>query len=150
MEALTFEVVKMKACHLPQVLDIERRVFAQPWSETDFLDCITESDRHYFCAVSEAEVLGYCGYWGVFEEAQIFNVAVREDARNRGIGKALLKKMIEFGIEDGRSRFILEVRTGNMPAIALYRGLGFVEDGIRPDFYENPMEDALLMSFRTD
>ena len=91
-------------------------------------------------------MLGYCGYWGVLDEAEIYNVAVREDSRGRDIGKLLLTKLIEKGKIDNRKRFLLEVRQGNKAAISLYKKLGFKEDGIRPNFYDEPKEDALLMS----
>ena len=91
-------------------------------------------------------MLGYCGYWGVLDEAEIYNVAVKEDSRGRGIGKLLLTKLIDYGKLDNRNRFLLEVRLGNKSAIGLYKKLGFKEDGIRPNFYDEPKEDALLMS----
>ena len=63
----------------------------------------------------------------------------------------LLNKLIAFALkEDGRKRFLLEVRAGNISAIRLYEGLGFKKDGIRPKFYSNPEEDAVLMSLTFD
>ena len=82
----------------------------------------------------------------MLDEAEICNVAVRADARKRGVGKALLNRLIEYGKSDKRTRFLLDVRVGNEAAISLYKKLGFKEDGIRPNFYDKPKEDALLMS----
>lgn len=140
------EIVKLKAEYCSQIAEIEKRTFSLPWSEKAFLECIGYPDRHYFCAVCKGKVLGYCGYWGVLDEAEIYNVAVKEDSRGRGIGKLLLTKLIDYGKLDNRNRFLLEVRLGNKSAIGLYKKLGFKEDGIRPNFYDEPKEDALLMS----
>ena len=82
----------------------------------------------------------------MLDEAEICNVAVRADARKRGVGKALLNRLIEYGKSDKRTKFLLDVRVGNEAAISLYKKLGFKEDGIRPNFYDEPKEDALLMS----
>ena len=140
------EIVELKKEHCSQVAEIEKRTFSMPWSEKAFLECVESPDRHYFCAVCKEEVLSYCGYWGVLDEAEIYNVAVKKDSRGRGIGSFLLAKLIECGKSDNRKRFLLEVRCGNKSAISLYKKLGFKEDGIRPNFYDEPKEDALLMS----
>ena len=140
------EIVELKKEHCSQVAEIEKRTFSMPWSEKAFLECVESPDKHYFCVVCKEEVLGYCGYWGVLDEAEIYNVAVKKDSRGRGIGSFLLAKLIECGKSDNRKRFLLEVRFGNKAAISLYKKLGFKEDGIRPNFYDEPKEDALLMS----
>lgn len=142
------EIVELKREYCSQVAEIEKKTFSKPWSKKAFLECIGHPDRHYFCAVCKEEVLGYCGYWGVLDEAEVYNVAVKEDSRGRGIGKLLLTKLINYGKLDNRKRFLLEVRHGNKAAISLYKNLGFKEDGIRPNFYDEPKEDALLMSLK--
>lgn len=143
------EIVEMKREHLSEVLEIERATFSDPWREVDFLDGIEDDEKHYFCAVRGMEVVGYIGYWGVLDEAQIYNVAVLEKERGQGIGERMLEHLIKEGRKDGREVFLLEVRPSNEKAIKLYEKLGFSVDGKRPDFYENPKEDALLMSLRT-
>lgn len=140
------KITELKREHCTQVAAIEKAVFSLPWSEKSFLECVESPERHYLCAVLNDEVLGYCGYWNVLDEAEIYNMAVREEARGSGVGKMLLKKLIDYGVNNGRKKFLLEVRIGNKPAIALYKKMGFTEDGIRPGFYDEPKEDALLMS----
>lgn len=141
-------IVSLGMEHLDAVVDIENDTFSCPWSKDDFIDCIKSKNKHYFCAVSGSEVLGYCGYWGVADEAQIYNVAVKKEKRGKGIGGLLLKNLIDFALSEGRDVFILEVRISNIAAITLYRSLGFKKDGIRHNFYNYPVEDALLMSFK--
>ena len=81
------EIVKLKEEYCSQVAEIEKKTFSLPWSEKAFLECMEHPDRHYFCAVCKEEVLGYCGYWGVLDEAEIYNVAVKKESRGRGIGR---------------------------------------------------------------
>ena len=144
-------IIPMEKTHIKEVLEIERLTFSDPWSENAFIKCLKDVNCHYFTALFENKVIGHAGYWGVLDEAQIYNVAVAESYRNKGIGKMLLNKLIAFALkEDGRKRFLLEVRAGNISAIRLYEGLGFKKDGIRPKFYSNPEEDAVLMSLTFD
>ena len=140
------EIVELKQKHCPQVALIENETFSFPWSEQSFLECVSNPDRHYICAVHNEKVVGYCGYWKVLDEAEIYNVAVKSEKRGFGIGETMLTKLIEYGKSDNRKKFLLEVRCGNKAAISLYKKLGFKEDGIRPEFYDEPKEDALLMS----
>ena len=141
-----FDIEELKPEHCKEVAEIEKSIFSLPWSLQSFKECVEGEDKHYFCAIENGEVIGYCGYWGVLDEAEICNVAVRADARKRGVGEALLNRLIEYGKSDKRTRFLLDVRVGNEAAISLYKKLGFKEDGIRPNFYDKPKEDALLMS----
>lgn len=142
------EVVSMKREHLSEVLRIERATFSEPWGEKDFLEAIEDENKVYFVAIKKDEVVGYIGYWAVLDEAQIFNVAVKETERGQGIGSLLLKALIRHGRENEKNSFLLEVRLSNHAAIKLYKSFGFLEDGIRPKFYSKPTEDALLMSLR--
>lgn len=142
------EMVEMKREHLSEVLEIERATFSEPWRESDFLEGIEDSEKHYFCAIRGTKVVGYIGYWGVLDEAQIYNVAVLEEERRKGIGERMLEHLLKEGRKDGREVFLLEVRVSNEKAIKLYQKFGFLIDGKRPNFYENPKEDAFLMSLR--
>ena len=109
------------------------------------------SDRHNIYLVAENdqhEVVGYCGIWGVLDEGQITNVAVREEDQGKGIGYEMLQELIEIGKNEGLSQYTLEVRVSNKKAIRLYEKLGFEEEGIRKEFYDKPVEDASIMWLR--
>lgn len=142
------EILSMRREHLSEVLRIERATFSDPWREEDFLSGIEDEDKFYFVAMEKGELIGYVGYWAVLDEAQIYNVAVREEDRGKGVGRSLLKTLLCHGRENGKKIFLLEVRESNQPAIRLYDSLGFTKDGLRPGFYRNPVEAALLMSLR--
>jgi [ribosomal protein S18]-alanine N-acetyltransferase len=80
------------------------------------------------------------------DEIHINNVAVAHNVRRRGIGAALLGRVLKEGRALGARTALLEVRAGNAAAQALYRRLGFVSVGLRRDYYTDPAEDALVMT----
>ena len=124
---------------------IERALFTMPWSAQSFRESLALADAIYCAAFEDGTLAGYCGLRLSFDEAEITNVAVAAEKQGRGIGKKMLTELMALGRQAGAERFTLEVRTGNRPAIALYRSLGFEDAGIRPGFYEKPAEDALIM-----
>lgn len=131
------------------VSNIEMQLFSKPWTKQDFLNSM--SDRHNIYLVAEndqCEVVGYCGIWGVLDEGQITNVAVRPEEQGIGIGYKMLQELISIGRNEGLSQFTLEVRVSNEKAIRLYQKLGFEEEGIRKEFYDKPVEDAIIMWLR--
>ena len=138
---------RMEKRDLPQVEAIEISLFSDAWSEQGFEDTLNSPYVISLVAIDEAEdtILGYIIMYVSFEEGEISNVAVAKSAQNRGIGSALMQAILEKGLEESVTRFILEVRVSNTPAIALYKKFGFTEIGIRRDFYEKPREDALIM-----
>ena len=96
-------------------------------------------------AIQDGQVAGYCVCYQSFEEGEITNVAVKKELRGQGIAGKLLEKLCSYGKERGLERYILEVRAGNEPAIHLYERSGFTRVGIRKGFYEQPVEDAVIM-----
>ena len=138
---------RMEKRDLLQVEAIETALFSDAWSEQGFEDTLNSPYVISLVTIDEAEdtILGYIIMYVSFEEGEISNVAVAKSAQNRGIGSALMQAILEKGLEESVTRFILEVRVSNTPAIALYKKFGFTEIGIRRDFYEKPREDALIM-----
>ena len=138
---------RMEKRDLPQVEAIEISLFSDAWSEQGFEDTLNLPYAISLVAIDEAEdtILGYIIMYVSFEEGEISNVAVAKSAQNRGIGSALMQAILEKGLEESVTRFILEVRVSNTPAIALYNKFEFTEIGIRRGFYEKPREDALIM-----
>ena len=82
----------------------------------------------------------------VLDEGEITNVSVAEDARRRGVGRLLVQTMLDKMRAAGLTMIHLEVRKSNIPAIRLYEEFFFVQDGERKNYYEEPTEDAVLMS----
>lgn len=128
-----------------EVSRLEEETFSMPWSRDAFLKMITKEDAAYYVAESDSGIVGGCGVLMIAGEGNITNVAVSESARNKGIGTRLLKYMMEEGYRNGLTAFTLEVRVSNVAAIHVYEKLGFRSEGIRPNFYEKPVEDAMIM-----
>lgn len=140
---------KMTEADLDQVLAIENETFSDPWSEDDFRNSLLDDKNDYLVVDIDGKIAGYCGFWGVLEEGDIFNVAVKKEYRRQHIGETMLKALLEKGISRGITSFTLEVRCSNEPAIRLYETLGFTSAGIRKDFYSKPREDAVIMWLNT-
>jgi ribosomal-protein-alanine N-acetyltransferase len=154
---------KMTPSDVPQVAAIEAQCFSLPWSTQGFLDSIAredtiflvaemdEEDRAQTMAVDQgqentATIAGYIGMYTSCGEGEITNVAVSSEYRKQGIGNALVEAMKSAGKEKQLESILLEVRVSNERAISLYKGNGFIELGIRKNFYEQPTEDAIIMS----
>jgi ribosomal-protein-alanine N-acetyltransferase len=90
-------------------------------------------------------IVGYLCFWVVFEEVRLMNLAVIESMRRMGIARALVTQALEMGVAHAARCAVLEVRASNHAAHALYHNLGFRDVTIRPTYYSNPIEDALLM-----
>lgn len=124
---------------------IESASFSMPWSAEDFAALLTRDYCVYYVAEVDGEVAGCCGMTNICNEGNIDNVVVAEKFRGQGIATALLEKLLEEGDSLGVTAYTLEVRVSNAPAIHVYEKLGFVSEGIRPNFYEKPTEDANIM-----
>ena len=135
----------MQPQDLVQVCRIEKENFSLPWSEKSFLESMDRSDTVFLSALVENEVAGYIGCYCIAGTGEITNVAVGADYRRRGIGGMLLQKLFEAGAALDTQEFFLEVRESNEAAISLYSHQGFVKEGIRKNFYEKPMENAVIM-----
>ncbi len=136
---------QMREEDLDQVAQLEAETFSTPWSRESLLSFWQREDTVFLAAERDGEIVGYCGYLQIFDEADILNVAVKEAYRNRRIGTRLVEKLIETGKDRGVSQFTLEVRQSNKRAIHIYEKMGFVSAGIRKNFYERPAEHAVIM-----
>jgi len=135
---------------LAGVMEIDRLSFATPWSRQMY-DAELGNPGVSFLAVlrtADCRVAGYCSYWIVLDEVLINNVAVRPEYRGRGLGRRLVEHILRSGATLGLARALLEVRRGNEPARQLYEKLGFTRIGVRRDYYNAPVEDALVLERR--
>lgn len=130
---------------VPFISRLEEETFSMPWSEESFLQMITKEDTRYYVAEEDGKLLGGCGLWMIAGEGNITNVAVASGARRRGVGTGLLQYLMTEGDREGVTAYTLEVRVSNEAAIRMYEKLGFASEGIRPNFYEKPTEDAMIM-----
>ena len=124
---------------------LEEETFSMPWSAASFLQMIEKEDARYYVAEEDGKLLGGCGLLLIAGEGTITNVVVAPEARRRGVATGMLSHLLAAGDREGLTAYTLEVRVSNQAAIALYEKLGFVSEGIRPNFYEKPTEDAMIM-----
>ena len=144
---------------------LEPRIFSEPWTEEMVRADVEARISRYILAESAKDengataeatanstsqdaggktVVGYLGYWLVFDECSINNVGVVPELQGQGIGNLLMEQMISETEGFGARVWILEVRAGNEPAIRLYEKYGFKRIGLRKKYYENG-EDAIVM-----
>lgn len=141
----------MEESDLDEVTFLEESCFSTPWKRQDFADVLTNPDRIYLVAEQEGKILGgiMLSMIPSVHEGDISNVAVFEEYRCRKIASQLLEKIIRIGKEEyGINEFTLEVREKNDAARGLYEKAGFISEGIRPDFYDNPKDNAVIMWLR--
>ena len=129
---------------------MEAQSFSMPWSAKDFEQLVSDEKSLYLVAETDDRVVGCCGVINVCGEGNINNVVVQEAYRGQGIAYAMMQELLVRGREMGCTEFTLEVRVSNAPAIHVYQKLGFVSEGIRPRFYEKPVEDAMIMWIREE
>lgn len=142
-------IVPMNRTHLDAIAKLEEECFAHPWSKNSLEDYLNNPAAYFFTALTDSsEVAGYIGTYIVCDEAYITNVAVIAEHRGCKIGKELVLRAVDNAEKNNASFISLEVRPSNTPAVALYKSLEFKADGIRPDFYRDPDEDALIMTRR--
>lgn len=135
----------MKEEDILAVADIERQVFSMPWSAQSFQAALQEESL-FVVALDGDTVVGYGGMYRSFEEGEITNVAVAPAMHNQGIGHGIMKYLLEQAWKKDITRIVLEVRVSNVNAIHLYESIGFLNCGIRKDFYEKPREDGIVMA----
>ena len=144
------KLVPMDRSHLAGVAALEKLCFAVPWTEAMLAEELYNPAASFIVAEGPAgQVLGYAGLHVVLDEGYIDNVAVDPAYRRQGVADALIGAFTRFG--EAKLAFLtLEVRAGNAPAIALYEKHGFYEVGRRKGYYDDPKEDAVLMTREWD
>ncbi len=140
------EIVSMKEEHLSEIARLEKICFKRPWNEKALRDELENPLAYFFTAVDGMVVLGYGGMQYACGTGYIDNIAVFPMCRKRGVATALLHALEKKVRERGGNSLTLEVRLSNLPAISLYKKLGFREVGLRKKYYTAPREDALIFT----
>ena len=133
---------------VPKIMKIERSSFSDPWYPSSFIDDIYNQIGYGIVYEDNDTVLGYGCMWLMYDEAHITNIAVKESERRKGIGKSLLKALIDKAKSLDYERALLEVRTSNTGAIKLYESFGFKIIHTMKKYYINNDEDGYLMELR--
>lgn len=130
---------------LEVIARLEIETSSHPWSKESLLHDISESDIAIVVVAEEdEEILGYADVWNIAGEGQLNNIAVFSRARGRHIGQALMETLFDILNQVGSVEMSLEVRKSNIVARTMYEKLGFISLGIRPGYYEDNNEDAII------
>lgn len=131
---------------LDQVMEIENDLISPPWTREGFFTFLMKDENMFFVVEEKGRILGYCSMQTVLDEGDILNVAVTRDRQKEGIGYFLVDSMLMMAAARGIHIVHLEVRESNDSARRLYQRLGFKEDGLRKNYYTEPVENAVLMT----
>jgi [ribosomal protein S18]-alanine N-acetyltransferase len=139
----------MTAADLPKVMEIEQVAFRNPWSQ----ELLRRELGHDWSTILVAEepgprgmvLLGFVIFWVVHDELHLLNVATAPEHRRRGVARAVLQAALDGGRQKRCALATLEVRRSNSAALELYRSFGFRPVGIRPNYYVDEGEDAIVM-----
>jgi ribosomal-protein-alanine N-acetyltransferase len=156
-----FEIIPMKVSDLDEIMDIERASFRAPWSRQVFIEELERDWAHVDVLRAREGVLSrdergtgsrlhgpvqaFINYWLVRDEVHVLNVATHPSARRQGHAARLIEHVVAFANREKCRYITLEVRRSNQPAIRLYRKYGFRPVGIRPNYYVEDNEDAIVM-----
>jgi ribosomal-protein-alanine N-acetyltransferase len=141
---------RMRPEDLDRVVEIERGGFRHPWSRDLLERELGHAWSHTLLAVERDDgggerIVGYIVFWLVHDEVHVLNIATAIEARRRGVGRALMREAHENGRRRGAAISTLEVRRSNAGAIELYRSMGYRQIGVRPNYYQEEGEDAIVM-----
>jgi [ribosomal protein S18]-alanine N-acetyltransferase len=144
----------MELDDLDQVKEIDHLSFSIPWPPTSYRFEIRENPGSILWVAEvtspsgEKAVIGMVVVWMILDEAHIATIAVHPDCRGRRIGRELLAVALKEAIEKGAVESSLEVRANNLVAQAVYRDFGYQVTGLRPRYYKDNQEDAVLMTLK--
>lgn len=139
------EILKMNESHVKAIAELEKICFQDPWSVNSIASELANRLSTWLVAVENGTVCGYVGSQSVLDSADMMNIAVHPEYRNRGIACVLVSELIALLKNQNVISLMLEVRVSNESAINLYKKLGFEIVGKRPRYYHNPREDAYIM-----
>jgi ribosomal-protein-alanine N-acetyltransferase len=145
-----FEIRRMTIDDLPAVMEIENLAFAHPWS-VELLSRELSHDWSTILLVEERlpggrlRLLGFAIFWVVHDELHVLNVATDPGQRRRGVARRVMVAALDHARRHRCTLATLEVRRSNEAALGLYRSLGFRPVGIRPNYYVDEREDAIVM-----
>ena len=130
---------------IDELLKIEKKSFASHWNKQTFYDELSAENGYYITIEDNGKIMGYSGFRYVLDEAHITTLAVHHKFRKKGIGTKLVEQLIKDAKARGLNKLYLEVRQSNTPAQKIYKKLGFKVLDRRREYYQHPVEDALVM-----
>ena len=136
---------EMSAADLKAVQVIEQESFHDSWAVESWLAELNSSLANYIVLEQDGIIKGFAGFWLIAGEAQVTRVAVAKDERGKGLGKILTEALISAAWQEEAEAVTLEVRNSNIAAQTVYAQTGFTISGVRPHYYVDNKEDAIIM-----
>ncbi len=145
-EATAPLIRKAAVADLPAIHQIECEQFSNPWRHEYFMAELANSFSSLFVIENPANgtLIGYMLFWRLGVELELHKIAVAKAWQGQGYALQLMEFLIRTARSLGSERVVLEVRAHNTPAINLYEKFAFRGVGRRRDYYDQPVEDALL------
>ena len=143
MDGFPMTIRPMVTGDIGTVVQLENKIYPQPWSERAFEDELAQDNRHYLVVEGDDGLVGYAGMFVIENDAHITTVAVIDELQGMGLGTRLILQLVDAARQGGASSLTLEVRLTNYRARDIYRRFGFVPAGVRKDYYRD--DDALIM-----
>lgn len=147
-QKLQIKIRQMQKDDIDDIMTIESSVYGEHhWSKEGFYSEVQTDIGNYFCLfdTSKDKLVGYGGFWNILDEGHITTVAIHKDYQGKGLSEILIQKFIEIGYKEELKWFTLEVRVSNLSAFHLYKKYLFETCGVRPKYYQDTQEDALIM-----
>lgn len=138
----------MQASDIEQVVSIENDAFPFPWTRGNFLDSLASGYPAWVMRAHDGRLAGYFLLMNAVDELHILNITVRPDLQGSGLGRVLLNKVVFLARAENMQSVLLEVRPSNQRALDVYRHVGFVQIGVRKNYYPAgaaAREDAIVM-----
>jgi len=135
----------MEKDDLKLLVKLEEKIFTDPWPEVAFREGLKDPNHHFLVGEIEGEIVGYAAYYIELGEGRLTNIAVVPEFRRKTVAKKILDYILSI-VKKAKCKYIfLDVRPTNKAAIDLYAKYGFHEAYRRPEYYQNPTEDAIVM-----
>ena len=138
-------IIPFNKNHIMDIFKISTLSFVTPWSYESIENELNNKFARYVVAKLNDVIIGFGGVWLILDEGHITNIAVHPEFRGIGAGDMIVKALIELCKQERISSITLEVRVSNKAAQNLYKKHGFIEAGIRKNYYADTKEDAIIM-----
>ncbi len=130
---------------LDSVVILEHEIYSDPWSRTAFEDALEAENWDSWIAETESGIIGYACTMTAAGECHLANIAITQHHRRKSVAKRLMDHILDIAIRNECEKMLLEVRPSNLGAIAFYEKFEFERLYVRPNYYHDPKEDALVM-----
>lgn len=128
------------------VAELEHQTYSDAWSEKSVMETIDNPNTLCLAAEKSGKIIGYLLVYTAVDEAEIARITTLKEVRRQGVASSLFDALEQYCKEHKLTKILLDVRENNTAARAFYEKYGFAVDGVRPGFYDDPKEDAVLMS----